>query len=507
MTLKHRRIKKLLIANRGEIAIRVERACRELGIRSVAVYSDADRTCLHVLMADEAYPLHGVTAAETYLAQDKIIEAAKKAGVDAIHPGYGFLSENPVFAERLRNEGIIFVGPDAQAIRTLGDKTAARKLAAKLGIPTAAGVPDPLNDETQALYFAEQIGFPVLLKAAAGGGGKGMRMVRSREEMSASLRTAKSEAKSAFGDDRVYMEKYIQHPKHVEIQILADQHGNTVYLGERECSIQRRHQKVIEESPSPIMNPEMRRAMGESAVRLAKEAGYTNAGTVEFLVDKDRQFYFLEVNTRLQVEHPVTESVTGIDLVMQQIAIAEGRELTMRQETIQPHGHSIQCRIYAEDPANDFFPSTGTLREYRLPQGPRVRVDNGFRPGDEISIYYDPLLAKVVTWADTRTEAIKSMERALKEFLVAGVETTIPFCLSVLSHQAFLDGSFTTHFVEDHFAPSLLGTADPAEESAAALAASIIWNRKTNFSTSGENHSPGKQRSNWKELRKETYRQ
>ncbi len=507
MTLKHRQIRKLLIANRGEIAVRVERACRELGIRSVAVYSDTDRTCLHVLMADEAFPLHGVTATETYLAQDKIIEIAKKAGVDAIHPGYGFLSENPVFAERLRNEGIIFVGPHPQAIRTLGDKTAARKLAAKLGIPTAAGTPEPLKDDAQALHFAEQLGFPVLLKAAAGGGGKGMRVVSSREEVSANLRTAKSEAKSAFGDDRVYMEKYIQDPKHVEIQILADEHGNTVYLGERECSIQRRHQKVIEESPSPIMNPEMRRTMGESAVRLAKEAGYTNAGTIEFLVDKERHFYFLEVNTRLQVEHPVTECVTGIDLVMQQIAIAEGRELTLRQETIQPHGHSVQCRIYAEDPANDFFPSTGTLREYRLPQGPRVRVDNGFKPGDEISVYYDPLLAKVITWADTRTDAVKSMERALKEFVVSGVETTIPFCLSVLSHQAFLDGSFTTRFVDEHFTPNRLGTADTEEEATAALAASLIWNRRPKFSTNGQTGSPGKQRSNWKDLRKETYRQ
>ena len=497
----------MLIANRGEIAVRVERACRELGIRSVAIYSDVDRTCLHVLMADEAFPIHGLAATETYLAQDKIIEIAKKARVDAIHPGYGFLSENPVFAERLRNEGIIFVGPHAQAIRTLGDKTAARKLAIKLGIPTAAGSPEPLKDDAQAFHFAEQMGFPVLLKAAAGGGGKGMRVVRSRVEISASLRTAKREAKSAFGDDRVYMEKYIQDPKHVEIQILADEHGNTVYLGERECSIQRRHQKVIEESPSVIMNPEMRRAMGESAVRLAKEAGYTNAGTVEFLVDKESHFYFLEVNTRLQVEHPVTESVTGIDLVMQQIAIAEGRELTLRQETIEPRGHSIQCRIYAEDPANDFFPSTGTLHEYRLPQGPRVRVDNGFKPGDEISVYFDPLLAKVITWAHTRTEAIKSMERALKEFVVSGVETTIPFCLSVLSHQAFLDGSFTTRFVDEHFTPNRPGTSDTEEEATAALAASLLWNRRSSFSTNSQTGSPSKQRSNWKDLRKETYRQ
>lgn len=448
-------IQKLLIANRGEIAVRIIRTCRELRIRSVAVYSDVDRTGLHVQLADEAYRLGGNAPSESYLNQDKIIEVAHNTSCDAIHPGYGFLSENPQFAERVESEGLIFIGPGGPAIRALGDKTAARQLAQGLGIPTVQGSVEALVSDEEAFACATGVGYPILIKAAAGGGGKGMRIVRKESDLASSLQMARSEARTAFHDDRVYIEKYIDSPRHIEIQILGDSRGTMVYLGERECSIQRRHQKVIEESPSPALDEKTRRQLGEAAVRLARAARYRNAGTLEFLLDQTQAFYFLEMNTRLQVEHPVTEFLTGLDLVREQIRIAEGHPLPFQQGDIQRSGHAIECRICAEDPRNNFFPSSGTLKRYKLPEG-RIRVDNGYREGDAISLHYDSLLAKVIAHAPTREEAIGVMNRALWEFRVQGVETTIAFCQYVLAHPAFLSGSFDTTFVERHYTPDLL---------------------------------------------------
>ena len=448
-------IRKLLVANRGEIAVRIIRTCRELGIRSVAVYSDVDRTALHVQLADEAYRLGGNAPSESYLNQDMIIEGAHHTSSDAIHPGYGFLSENPQFAERVESEGLIFIGPGGAAIRALGDKTAARQLARGLGIPTVQGSVEALESDEEAFACATSVGYPILIKAAAGGGGKGMRIVREESDLVSSLQMARSEARTAFHDDRVYIEKYIDSPRHIEIQILADDRGNIVYLGERDCSIQRRHQKVIEESPSLALDERTRKQLGESAVRLARAARYRNAGTLEFLLDQTQSFYFLEMNTRLQVEHPVTEFLTGLDLVREQIRIAEGHPLPFRQEDIQRSGHAIECRICAEDPRNNFFPSSGKLKRYKTPEG-RTRVDNGYREGDTVSLHYDSLLAKVIAHAPTREEAIGAMNRALWEFRVQGVETTIPFCQYVLAHPAFLSGSFDTTFVERHYTPHLL---------------------------------------------------
>ncbi|MCX6135716.1 MAG: acetyl-CoA carboxylase biotin carboxylase subunit [Ignavibacteriales bacterium] len=472
-----RPIQRLLIANRGEIALRVIRACKELDITSVSVFSDIDRKSLHVLLADEAYPLGGSTPREGYLHQSRIIEVARNSGVDAIHPGYGFLAENPDFADAVRSAGLIFIGPSGAAIRMLGDKTSARKMARRLGIPTISGTVEPILDVSEASRLAQTLGFPILLKAAAGGGGKGMRVVRSDSEFESAFRMAQSEAKGAFGDDRVYMEKYLDGPRHIEMQILADEHGNVVYLGERECSIQRRHQKVIEESPSTVVTDELRTQLGSAAVGLAKAAGYSNAGTMEFLLDSEGHFYFLEMNTRLQVEHPVTEEITGIDLVIQQIRIAEGEPLSVRQDEIRRVGHSIECRICAEDPAENFMPSTGKLTRYRLPEG-RIRVENGFRQGDEVSVFYDSLMAKVVSWGETRDDAIRSMRRALSDFSIGGVKTTIPFCLHVLKSKAFLEGKADTSFVEKHFDPSDLMRSAKDQRRAAAIAAVLILQRE-----------------------------
>ncbi|MBI4428539.1 MAG: acetyl-CoA carboxylase biotin carboxylase subunit [Ignavibacteriales bacterium] len=502
--MKPGRIQSVLIANRGEIAVRIIRACRELGIRTAAVYSDVDRRALHVRMADQAYSLRGTTAAETYLHKDKLIGIAREARIDAVHPGYGFLSENPDFAARLEREGITFVGPTSSAIHALGDKTKARKLATKLGIPIVAGTLEPLGDDKEAIHVAEQIGFPVLLKASAGGGGKGMRIVRTREEFLPAVKTARSEARSGFGDDRVYLERYINKPRHVEVQVLADQYGSVVHLGERECSIQRRHQKVIEESPSMAIDETMRTKMGESAVALAREAGYTNAGTVEFLLDEKKDFYFLEVNTRLQVEHPVTELRTGIDIVKQQLSIAGGNPLQIAQTDVRFHGHVLECRIYAEDPANDFFPSTGVLRRYRPAQGPQVRVDNGFEEGIDVSVYYDPMLAKVITWGKSRADATAAMKRALHEFEIQGVQSTIPFCLFVLNHESFISGNFSTRFVEEHFASEQQKPVDQDELLAAAVGAFLI-RKNAGERRDIENHQ-SKSSSQWKKLRTETYR-
>jgi acetyl-CoA carboxylase biotin carboxylase subunit len=407
--------KKILIANRGEIAVRVERACREMGVKTVAVYSEVDRHALHVRYADEAYLIGPPPASESYLVIDKIIDVARKSGAEAIHPGYGFLAENPVFAERCEKEKIKLIGPSAHSMRTMGSKTLARKTVQAAGVPVVPGTVEPIATEEEVLRVSRTIGFPVMLKATAGGGGKGMRLVKEEGDLRSALRMAKSEAKSAFSDDSVYIEKYIEQPRHVEIQFLGDQHGNYVHLCERECSIQRRHQKVVEESPSVIITPEIRAAMGKVAIDAAKAAQYEGAGTVEFLVDKDINFYFLEMNTRLQVEHPITEMVTGVDIVKEQIRIAAGHPLSIRQEEVEQTGHAIECRVYAEDPDNNFMPCPGRITSLRTPGGPGVRDDSGVFEGFEIPIYYDPIISKLVAWGKDREEAIARMKRALSE--------------------------------------------------------------------------------------------
>ena len=441
--------KKILIANRGEIAIRIMRACREMGIATVAVYSEVDRTAQHVRYADEAYLLGAAPATESYLVMEKIIQVAKTSKAEAIHPGYGFLAENPEFAQLIKDNGLIFVGPEPETIRLLGDKMAARETMITAGVPIVPGVKQAISSATEAQKIADEIGYSILLKAAAGGGGKGMRIVRNSDDIRQLFKMARSEAKSAFGDDRIYIEKYLEKPRHIEIQVIADQHGNVVHLGERECSIQRRHQKVIEESPSPIVDSDMRQRMGETAVKVARVANYVNAGTVEFLVEQDKNFYFLEVNTRLQVEHPVTEMVTGIDLAKEQIRIAAGKPLSFKQEDIHWRGSAIECRIYAEDPNNGFLPSIGKIQSYREPNGPGIRVDSGLARGDTVSMYYDPLISKLISWGRTRTEAIQRMKRALDEYMISGVQTVIPFHKQVMNHQDFIKGTITTHFIDE----------------------------------------------------------
>ncbi len=463
-------IKKILIANRGEIAVRIIRACREMGIQSVAVFSEADRTAAHVRLADEAYCVGEAPSAKSYLVMENILEAAKKSKADAIHPGYGFLSENDEFAQLVRDNGIIFIGPSASSMAMMGNKTEARKLAKKCGVPTVPGTESGIQSKDEAMTVAKSIGFPILIKAAAGGGGKGMRVVNKESELNEAIDRAQGEARSAFGDDTVYIEKYVTQPRHIEIQVLGDEYGNLIYLGERECSIQRRHQKVIEESPSAIVSPEMRKKMGESAIALAKEAKYYSAGTLEFLVDADRNYYFLEMNTRLQVEHPVTEMVTGIDLVHQQILIASGEKLPFTQNDIRIDGHAIECRIYAENCENNFAPSIGKIEHLEPSYGPGMREDSGIVEGDTIQIYYDPMISKLAAWGKTRQEAIERMRRALREYAIVGVETTIPFCLFVMENQRFIDGNFDTGFVTQEFSPDKLRHK---EETLAAVAAAV----------------------------------
>jgi len=442
---------KILIANRGEIAVRVLRACREMGIRTVAVFSEADRKGLHTRYADEAYCIGPPPAGESYLVIDKVIKAARDSGARAIHPGYGFLAENPRFAERCEREKIKLIGPSAHAMRTMGSKTLARKTVQAAGVPVVPGTVDAIASEEEVERIAREIGFPVMLKATAGGGGKGLRLVREASDLSSALRMAKSEAKSAFSDDSVYIEKYIENPRHVEIQILGDRHGNYVHLGERECSIQRRHQKVIEESPSVIVTPEMRAAMGKVAIDAARAVEYEGAGTCEFLVDRHRNFYFLEMNTRLQVEHPVTEMVTGVDIVKEQIRVAAGEPLSLRQEDVQQTGHAIECRVYAEDPDRNFIPCPGVITSLRVPGGPGVRDDSGVYAGFEIPIYYDPIISKLVAWGADRTEAIARMKRALAAYVVTGVRTTIPFHIRVMNNRHFIEGNFDTNFIDQVF--------------------------------------------------------
>ncbi len=495
-------IQSILIANRGEIAVRVIRTCRELGIRTVAVYSEADKAALFTRMADEAYFIGPPPSSRSYLRRETIIETALKTACDAIHPGYGFLSENPEFAEDVQQAGLVFIGPPAQAIRDMGDKTKARELMIAHGVPTIPGTEHAIETLEEGLATAEEIGFPVLIKAAAGGGGKGMRVIHTGEEFEAGMTASRNEARSAFGDERVYIEKYIDHPRHIEIQILADTHGNVIHLGERECSIQRRHQKVIEESPSAIVDEEMRRRMGEAARNAARACGYINAGTVEFLVDRERKFYFLEMNTRLQVEHPVTELVYQIDLVREQIRIAEGKNLNLSQDQIVRHGHAIECRLSAEDVRNSFLPSVGRLQRFRPPVGTLVRLDTGVEEGDEITLHYDPMFGKLIVLGKDRKDAIEKMRYALRDFRIAGVETTIPFCRFVMEHPAFISGEFDTHFIEDHFSTERLTTPSAEEYEAGFLASALLTSEyQSRLLFSGDNGSQAGRsamRSGWK---------
>jgi len=467
--------KKILIANRGEIAVRIARACLDMGITSAAIFSEADRAALHVRLADEAYPVGPAPSRESYLRIDKLMDVARRAGCDALHPGYGFLAENPELARVCAVNKITFIGPSPEAMERLGSKTAARQLAARAGVPMVPGTKDPIENLSEAEKIAREFGYPVLLKAVAGGGGKGMRLVSADSEMAGAWRDAASEAQNAFGDARLYLEKYVDRPRHIEIQIFGDARGRIVHLGERECSVQRRHQKVIEESPSPIMTPELRGAMGEAAVRLARDAGYTNAGTVEFLVDAQRNFYFLEVNTRLQVEHPVTEMVTGFDLVKLQIRIAAGEPLPFSQQEVKLSGHAVECRLYAEDPDNQFFPSPGTILSRRAPSGPGIRLDDGVYEGFTVSTEYDPMLGKLISWGEDRAESIARLTRALEEHSVTGIKTNSGLLLSILRDPEFVRGEIYTRWLDERLPDFLAGKKaqelDVVAEDAAILAA------------------------------------
>ena len=455
-------IKKVLVANRGEIAVRVMRSCRELGIITVGVYSEADRNAMHVRYADEAYCIGPPPSRESYLNIDNIIDAAKRSGADAIHPGYGFLSENAGFSERCKQEGIIFIGPSAYSISAMGDKITARQTMTKAGVPVVPGTMEKITDENVAIEIVNQIGLPVMIKASAGGGGKGMRLVKEDHELIPFFRTAQSEAMNAFGDGSVYIEKYIESPHHIEFQVLADRHGNAIHLFERECSIQRRHQKVIEETPSPLLNPSIRAEMGKFAVAAAKAVNYEGAGTIEFIVNDNLEYYFLEMNTRLQVEHPITERVVGVDLVKEQINIANGLPLSFRQEDLHQSGHAIQCRIYAEDTDNNFIPHPGVIKHITEPHGLGVRYDGYVYDGYEIPMYYDPLISKLITWGRNRTESIARMKRALYELKITGVKTNIKFLEKIMDNGDFIAGNYNTHFIEKHsetlFKPRLCGT-------------------------------------------------
>jgi acetyl-CoA carboxylase, biotin carboxylase subunit len=455
-------IKKVLVANRGEIAVRIMRSCREMGIQTVAVYSDADRKAMHVLYADEAYHIGPSPSLESYLNRNKIIEVAKESGADAIHPGYGFLSENAGFSKRCKQSGIKFIGPSAYAISKMGDKITARKTMMEAGVPVVPGTPDKISSESEAIKSIKEIGLPVMIKASAGGGGKGMRLVKNQRDIKSALRAARSEARSAFGDDSVFIEKYIESPHHIEFQILADQHGNVIHLFERECSVQRRHQKIIEEAPSPILTPEKRAEMGEYAVAAAKAVNYEGAGTIEFIVDKDLNYYFLEMNTRLQVEHPITERVVGVDLVKEQINIANGLPLTYKQDELRQSGHAIECRVYAEDPDNNFMPAPGKVTHIDIPYGVGVRVDGYIYEGFEIPLYYDPLIAKLIVWGRDRQEAIERIRRAIKEFKINGVKNNLKFLERITLADDFVKGNYTTHFIEENM--DFLMTEKPCGE-------------------------------------------
>ena len=490
-------IKKILVANRGEIAIRVMRTCREMGIKSVAVFSEADRKSMHVRFADEAYYIGPAPSNESYLVIDNIIEAAKKSKADAIHPGYGFLSENAEFADRCEKEGIIFIGPSSHAINTMGDKITARKSMLAANVPVVPGTSEPIRDIKDAVEAIKKIGLPVMVKASAGGGGKGMRLIHTEEDIISGVTAAKSEAKAAFGNDAVYIEKYINSPHHIEFQILADKHGNCIHLFERECSVQRRHQKVVEETPSPIMTPSVRDEMGKYAVAAAKAVNYASAGTVEFIVDDDLNYYFLEMNTRLQVEHPITERVVGVDLVKEQINVANNKQLSIKQEDLKQNGHAIEVRIYAEDPDNNFMPSPGIVRHITEPLGLGVRHDGYIYEGYEIPMFYDPMVSKLIVWAPSRDEAIDRMKRALYAYKIVGIKTTISFLSRIMDTPAFRKGKYNTHFIQDnqkYLSPE--ETASDKIKDVVAITAFIDYLTNLESKTSDKNGTA--QTSRWK---------
>ena len=468
-------MKKILVANRGEIALRIMRTCKEMGIKTVAVFSEADRKAPFVKYADEAVLLGPPASSESYLLGDKIISIAKQLHVDGIHPGYGFLSENAGFTKKVTDAGIKFIGPSPEAMEVMGSKLAAKAAVKKYNIPLVPGTDEAITDIAEAKLRAIEVGFPILVKASAGGGGKGMRIVERVEDFEEQMDRAVSEAVSSFGDGAVFIERYVGSPRHIEIQILADQHGNTLFLHERECSIQRRHQKVIEEAPSAVLTPEIRKAMGEAAVNVARSCDYVGAGTVEFLLDENKDFFFLEMNTRLQVEHPVTEQITGLDIVREQINIARGEKLGFTQDEIPMHGHSFEVRVYAEDPLNNFLPDIGTLHTYKRPQGLGIRVDDGFEEGMEIPIYYDPMISKLITFGKDREEARLRMIRAIDDYEISGVQTTLSFCKFALQHDSFVSGNFDTNFVKNYYTPDILKENTEEEEVLAALMAAKLF--------------------------------
>lgn len=494
-------MKKILVANRGEIALRVMRSAREMGIKTVAVFSEADRNAPFVRYADEAVCIGPPPSNQSYLKGDVIIDVCKKLNVDGIHPGYGFLSENANFARKVKEAGITFIGPSAEAMDMMGDKLSAKAAAKKFNVPMVPGSAGAIKDLKEAVKVALETGFPLLIKASAGGGGKGMRLVEKVEEVEEQMKLAMSEAKSAFGDDAVFIEKFVSGPRHIEIQILADNHGNVVYLFERECSIQRRHQKVIEEAPSSVLTPELRKKMGECAVDVAKACNYSGAGTVEFLVDDSMNFYFLEMNTRLQVEHPVTEMITGLDLVKEQIKVARNEKLDFKQEDLKINGHSLEVRVYAEDPQNNFLPDIGKLSVYKIPKGTGVRVDDGFEEGMNIPIYYDPMIAKLVTHGKDRAEAISRMLRAINEYRIVGVETTLDFCAFVLKHEAFVSGNFDTNFIKHNFKPEYLLQQNDDEALVAAMVAVQAFQEQKNTSAETGNTERKDTVSKWRKNR------
>ncbi len=491
-------MKKILVANRGEIALRIMRTAKEMGIATVAVFSEADRNALFVRFADEAVCIGPPPSNQSYLKADKIIEVAKEKGAEGIHPGYGFLSENAEFARKVKKAGLTLIGPSPEAMEVMGSKLAAKAAVKNYDIPMVPGTDEAVTDIAEAEKIAAEIGYPILVKASAGGGGKGMRIVEKAADFKSQMERAVSEAESAFGDGSVFIERYVGSPRHIEIQIIADTHGKVIYLFERECSIQRRHQKVIEEAPSAVLSPKLRKEMGEAAVRVAQACDYVGAGTVEFLLDEKHNFYFLEMNTRLQVEHPVTEQITGIDLVAEQIKVARGEKLSFDQEDLSILGHSIEVRVYAEDPTNDFLPDIGNLKTYVRPQGPGVRVDDGFEEGMDIPIHYDPMIAKLVTYGKDREEARKRMIRAIDEYQIDGVSTTLSFCKFALQHEAFVSGNFDTHFVKHHFDPKVLENSDPEEEKLAAyLGVKLLSEKKSK----GEKVAARMKASAWKKNR------
>lgn len=472
-------MEKILIANRGEIALRVMRTAKSMGIKTVAVYSEADAKMPFVRFADESYCIGPAPSSQSYLKADLIIETAKKCGVDAIHPGYGFLSENAAFSELCRKNGIIFIGPDPHSIETMGSKIGAKQAAKKYDVPMVPGTDQPILNADEALKIANETGYPLLIKASAGGGGKGMRIVHQASELVEQFNTARSEALNSFNDDSVFIEKYVSSPKHIEIQILGDKHGNYVYLFERECSIQRRHQKLVEEAPSSCLTPQIRKAMGECAVNVARSCQYHGAGTVEFLVDANLNFYFLEMNTRLQVEHCVTEMITGIDLVEEQIKVAKGEKLSFTQEELSIHGHAIELRICAEDPLNQFLPDIGTLEVYKRPVGEGIRVDDGYEEGMDIPIYYDPMIGKLIAWGPNRMAAVERLTHAIEQFRINGIETTLPFGKWAINHPAFLRGEFDTHFITNYYKPEFLMEMSEEQYKIASIMALGIYKLKT----------------------------